>query len=195
MALPLLGLAANLLPSLASWAFGKTGEAVATAVAGAAQDIFGTDDKDAIEKSIAANPELAFRFKEKLLDIRDREAARAHTERLAELNDGKDARSMFVKVGGLTVPALSLTTVVLFFISNGMMLIGLYFLLSGGKIEVKNVELWIAAAGIVGQIMGYINAKTDQVYGFYYGSTVSARSNAQASQTAVADIAKAIARK
>ncbi len=194
MAVPLIPLALSVLPSLAGWAFGKNAEGVAKSVAQAAVSIFGTDEPEAIEKAIAANPELAWKFKDKLLAIKDKEADRAHAERMAEFKNTDGARDLYVKVGGMTVPILAVTTVVLFFVSNGAMLYGLHALMTKG-IDIKNVELAIAAAGLVGNIQGFINSKTDIGYNFFFGSSVSARSNAQATQAAMADIAKSATKK
>lgn len=190
----IVGLATSLLPSIAGWIFGKTGETVTGHVLDAAKEIFGTEDKDQIEQAIAANPELAFRFKEKLLDIRDREAERAHKERMAEFQDVQNARSAQTGPHATVTPTIAVSTVLLFFISNALILWGAYKAMTSG-IEVKNVELALAVSAIVGGIVTNVNSKADQVYGFFFGSSVSARSNAHATQTALADIAKAVTKK
>lgn len=194
MAAPLVGLALSVVPSLAGLLFGKTGQVVTEQVLDAAKGIFGTDDKDEIERAIAAKPELAWEFKSKLLDIRDKEAQREHDERMAELEDKKNARATQQATNSKVTPTIAIATVILFFVSNGLILTGAYFALTSG-IEVKNVELALAVAAIVGGIVTNVNAKADQVFGFFFGSSVSARSNAQQTQTALADIAKAVTKR
>jgi hypothetical protein len=185
----LIPLALQFVPGLVGAAFGKHAEAVATAVGEAAKTVFGTDDKDQIEKAIASDPALAMRFKEKLLDLRDRESQRAHDERMGELKDLENARDLF-KNGGQSVSSnLAYVTVTAFFIINGAMLWGYYALLTQG-VQIKNPELVIAIANAVGLLAGFINSKAEQVYGFFFGSSVSARSNAQAAGAALGDIAK-----
>jgi hypothetical protein len=194
MPAPLVALATSLVPSLAGWIFGKGGEAVAETVVDAAKHLFGTDDKDEIEKAIAAKPELAWEFKSKLLDIRDREAERAHMERMKEIDDIQNARAAQASTQSAVTPTIAISTVILFFVSNGLILVGAYFAMTS-SIEVKNVELALAVAAIVGGVVTNVNSKADQVFGFFFGSSVSARSNSQATQVALADIAKAATRK
>jgi hypothetical protein len=190
----LIPLALQFVPGLVGAAFGKNAEAVAASVGEAAQAVFGTDDKDKIEKAIAADPKLAWAFKDKLLDLRDRENQRAHDERMAELGDVSNARELF-KSGGQSVSSnLAYVTVGAFFVINGAMLWGYYALLTQG-VAIKNPELTIAIANAVGLLAGFINSKAEQVYGFFFGSSVSARANAQATSAALGDIAKKAAAK
>jgi hypothetical protein len=190
----LIPLALQFVPGLVGAAFGKNAEAVAASVGEAAQAVFGTDDKDKIEKAIAADPKLAWAFKDKLLDLRDRENQRAHDERMAELGDVSNARELF-KSGGQSVSSnLAYVTVGAFFVINGAMLWGYYALLTQG-VAIKNPELTIAIANAVGLLAGFINSKAEQVYGFFFGSSVSARANAQATSAALGDIAKKAATK
>ena len=187
--LPLIPLALQLLPGLAGAIFGKNGEAVAKTVTEVATEIFGTDDKDAVETAIAKDPTLALRFKEKLLDVRDKEAERAHQERLAELGDVQDARQLFRNGGQNVSSNLAYITVAAFFVINGTMLWGYYALMTQG-VQIKNPELVIAIANAVGMLAGFVNSKAEQVYGFFFGSSVSARANAQATSNALGEIAK-----
>jgi hypothetical protein len=39
-------------------------------------------------------------------------------------------------------------------------------------------------------VAGFVNAKTDMVYGFFFGSSVSARSNAAATASTLSEIAR-----
>jgi hypothetical protein len=187
--LPLIPLALQLLPGLAGAIFGKNGEAVAKTVTEVATSVFGTDDKDAVETAIAKDPTLALRFKEKLLDVRDKEADRAHQERLAELGDVQDARQLFRNGGQNVSSNLAYITVAAFFVINGTMLWGYYALMTQG-VQIKNPELVIAIANAVGMLAGFVNSKAEQVYGFFFGSSVSARANAQATSNALGEIAK-----
>ncbi|MCA3245568.1 MAG: hypothetical protein ING19_05320 [Azospirillum sp.] len=185
----LIPLALQFVPGLVGAAFGKNAESVAASVGEAAQAVFGTDDKDKIEKAIAADPKLAWAFKEKLLDLRDREGQREHDERMAELKGVENAREMFKSGGQGVASNLAYVTVAAFFVINGAMLWGYYALLTQG-VQIKNPELVIAIANAVGLLAGFINSKAEQVYGFFFGSSVSARANAQAAGAALGDIAK-----
>ena len=190
----LIPLALQFVPGLVGAVFGKNAETVAAAVGEAAQTVFGTGDKDEIEKAIARDPALAMRFKERLLDLRDREAQREHEERLAELKDVENARAQFQNGGQEVASNLAYVTVAAFFVTNGLMLWGYYALLTQG-VQIKNPELTIAIANAVGLLAGFINSKAEQVYGFFFGSSVSARANAQATSAALGDIAKKAAGK
>lgn len=185
----LIPLALQFVPGLVGAAFGKNAEAVAASVGEAAQAVFGTDDKDQIEKAIAADPKLAWAFKEKLLELRDRESQREHDERMAELEGVKNARELFKSGGQGVASNLAYVTVAAFFVINGAMLWGYYALLTQG-VQIKNPELVIAIANAVGLLAGFINSKAEQVYGFFFGSSVSARSNAAQTSAALADIAR-----
>lgn len=189
IALGLQALVTSVVPSIAKHLFGSGGETIAKEVIGAAKDVFGTDDEREIEKAIARDPNLALQFKMRVLEISDKESERKHQLVIEELNDVKNARALQQATNGNTVPALAVSTVLLFFVSNGLMLYGAYKLLTTG-IQVKNTDLAIAVAGFVGQVAGFVNAKTDMVYGFFFGSSVSARSNAANTSSALADIAK-----
>lgn len=185
----LIPLALQFVPGLVGAAFGKNAAAVAASVGEAAQSVFGTDDKDKIEKAIAADPKLAWAFKEKLLDLRDREGQREHDERMAEMEGVKNARDLFKNGGQQVASNLAYVTVAAFFVINGAMLWGYYALLTQG-VAIKNPELTIAIANAVGLLAGFINSKAEQVYGFFFGSSVSARANAAAAGAALGDIAK-----
>lgn len=194
MPIPLIGLGlqalvTSLVPAAAKHLFGSGGEAVAKEIVGVATEVFGSNDEREIEKAIAKDPALAMQFKLRVMEIADKESERKFQLIVEELNDVKNARAMQQATNGNTVPSLALATVLLFFVSNGLMLYGAYMLLTTG-INVKNTDLAVAVAGFVGQVAGFVNAKTDMVYGFFFGSSVSARSNAANTSNALADIAK-----
>lgn len=189
LALGLQALVTSVVPAIAKHLFGAGGEQVAKHVVDAAVDVFGSSDEREIEKAIARDPALAMQFKLRILEISDRENERKHQVALAELADVKSARDMQSVTQGNTVPSLAIGTVLLFFAANGAMLYGAFFLLTSG-LQIKNVELAIAVAGFVGNIAGFLNSKTDMVYSFFFGSSVSARANSAATAATLADIAK-----
>lgn len=196
MVAPLIAGAIALLPiieKVAPWLARKLGGEdagdLAKEAVGTIGAMFGTTDKDVIEAAIAADPNLALKFKTTMLELQDRELQRAHDRAIAELDDVKNARGSYASVGGATVPGLAWITVVLFFVSNGMVLFGAYKLLTVG-VKVSNTDLAIAVAGLIGNIQGYVNAKTDLVYGFFFGSSTSARANAVNMASTLGDIAK-----
>lgn len=90
--LPLLGIALNLVPTLAQWIGGDKAGNIATQVTEAAKAVFGTSDEGAIEKAIATDPNLALQFKLAIANIEDRERQRAHDELIARMRDTQSAR-------------------------------------------------------------------------------------------------------
>ncbi len=103
--MPILPLILGLAPTVASWIMGdKTGNAVAK-VTGIAREILGTDDVGGMEKAMAADPEVALRFKMAVLQAEADE--RAHVEEMrrqdldqlkAQLTDVQNARNQTVEL-------------------------------------------------------------------------------------------------
>lgn len=88
---PLLGLAANALPSLIGL-INKDAGKVAGEVAGIAKQLFGTDDAGAVERAIAADPAKALEWKLALAGYEDREKQRTHDEVMQRIADVDSAR-------------------------------------------------------------------------------------------------------
>ena len=188
--LALLGLAASLVPTIGRWIGGASGEAVGKAVGEAATQIFGTSDEKEIEKVIARDPNLAAQFKIQVLEISDR-AGQREAERLTkELQDVQNARAMHQTKPDPTVQHLAYSTAFTFLVMNCAVAYGVFALLTKGM-DIKNYELAIAAAGVIGNLQGMVNSKAEQVWGFFFGSSVSARNNSQNMTEALTSVAKA----
>jgi hypothetical protein len=191
---PLIGLGlqaliANLVPAIGKHLFGESGKQVAEAVVDTVQTVFGTDKPDEIEKAIAKDPLLAMQLKIKLLEISDRESERKHQHVMGEFADLKSARDAYTATNGNTVPAISAFTLVMFFVTNCLVIYGA-FLIFGGNMAIANIELAIAAATIIGNIQGSVNSKAEMVYGFFFGSSASARSNSTSMTAAMTDLVR-----
>jgi len=94
---PLLGLAANAIPSLIGL-INKDAGKVAGEVASIARGLFGTDDAGAVEKAIAADPAKALEWKLALAGFEDRERQRAHDETVKRIEDVLSARNQTVEL-------------------------------------------------------------------------------------------------
>jgi hypothetical protein len=189
-------------PFLANLFFGdKTGSAVQKA-ADIAGGLFGIDgnDPDALKMALAkADPakmlELQtalakFAHEQEMAKLAAEQAnkQRDHDEILKRLADVQGARGMYGEARSVT-DKLALVTVAAFFIINTLMIYGYYTVLTDGM-KIINIEVALAVANAVGMLAGFINAKTDAVYGFFFGSSVSARANSIASASAINDVAK-----
>lgn len=105
--LPLLGLAAQLVPSIAGMLLGNKAEQVTETVVKAAKDFFGTDDPKEIEAQIAADASLAERFKAKLLaeteqyriQVEDTKSARDRDIEVRKLSGGTNLRANVMLIG------------------------------------------------------------------------------------------------
>ena len=78
-------LAQQFLPSLVGSLMGDKAEAVAESVVSMAQGVTGTASPDDAMKALAANPEMALRYKEKLIDFQTVEL-QEETKRLQSVN-------------------------------------------------------------------------------------------------------------
>ncbi|WP_299109775.1 hypothetical protein [uncultured Bradyrhizobium sp.] len=96
--MPFLPLLLGLAPTVASWIMGdKTGAAISK-VTGIAREILGTDDANAIEKAIAADPNVALQFKMAVIQA-EADARRQEFETMqAQLADVQSARDQTVKL-------------------------------------------------------------------------------------------------
>ena len=96
--MPFLPLLLGLAPTVASWLMGdKTGAAV-TKITGIAQDLLGTSDAAGIERTIAADPNLALQFKMAVMQA-EADARRQEFDTLqAQLADVQSARNQTVKL-------------------------------------------------------------------------------------------------
>lgn len=104
MALPLIPLLLSVAPTVASWIMGDgTGKAVAK-VAGIAREVIGTDDPDAIEKAIGADPSLALQFKLAVLQAEADERRAEREETMALIRDVQSAREQTVKLAEAKSP-------------------------------------------------------------------------------------------
>lgn len=94
----LIPLLLGLAPTVADWIFGdKTGKAVG-AVTGIAKEILGTDDPGAIERAIAADPNLALQFKMAVMQAAA-DAKRADLDAFkAQLADVQNARGQTIEL-------------------------------------------------------------------------------------------------
>lgn len=185
----MIALGARFLPGIIRWAAGDEAGKVAEDVAGAAAEIFGTADPDRIETAIAADPALALRFKEKLLDVQDAAQRREHERFLAELEDRQGARGIYDQSKSV-VNGLTRLIVAAFFAVNGLALVGFYFLLSApeGTIQVNEATLAVVALG--GTILGWVNSKTDMVISFFFGSSSGSKNKEDQLGGAVRDLVR-----
>lgn len=96
--MPLIPLLLGLAPTVASWILGdKTGSAIEK-VTGIARDVLGTDNPDAIERAVAADPNAALAFKQAVIQA-EADARRNELEAMkAELADVQSARNQTVEL-------------------------------------------------------------------------------------------------
>lgn len=105
--LGLIGLAANLVPSIAGMLLGNKAASVTETVISAAKEIFGTDDASSIQAQIAADATLADRFKAKLeaetaqyrLQVEDTISARGRDVEVRKLSGGTNMRANVMLIG------------------------------------------------------------------------------------------------
>lgn len=183
--IPLIGAFA---PSLVKMLLGDTAGELTKKVVDTAQDIFGSDDPNVIEKAIAKDPNLALTFRMKLLDIQDAESQRQHQLRIEEIKDIQNARGLYSQSQAI-VNVMTISTVVIFFAVNVSALYGCYILLTLPKGQLQINEFTLAVAGMVGTIIGYVNSKSDVVWNFFFGSSHSSQAKSEAMS---ASMAKAI---
>lgn len=116
----LIPLLLTLAPTVADWIFGdKTGKAVGQ-VSEIAKSVLGTDDPGAIERAIAADPNMALQFKMAVMQAAS-EAKRADLDELkAQLSDVASARGQTVELAkanskiAWSTPVVSVLAIVVF---------------------------------------------------------------------------------
>ena len=105
--LPLLGVAANLLPSLTGMLLGNKAASVTEKVVAAAKEVFGTTDADDIQLQISQDATKAEMFKAKLeqetamyrIQVEDTVSARARDVEVRKMSGGTNPRSNIMLVG------------------------------------------------------------------------------------------------
>lgn len=81
----LIALASEVVPTIAGWIGGDDAESKVKAITDAAKSLTGTDDEDAAEKALRANPELLYKFKTSVLQA-ESEKYQEDTKRLQTVN-------------------------------------------------------------------------------------------------------------
>jgi len=187
--LPLIGLAAQFLPSIVGWAFGDSAEKVTTSVVGAAQEIFGTDDVDQINKAIAADPNLALQFKSKLLDIQAQAQHDAHELSMKEIEDKQSARSSFASNRGVLI--LGMVQVIGYIVVVGAVVWGAFSMLSGSSsLAGKDPGTVAVVASIVSAAVTQLGNMAMQPNSFFYGSSKEAIDGVKQFASSIGKISK-----
>lgn len=149
--LPLLGIALNLVPTLAQWIGGDKAGNVATQVADVAKQVLGTSEPDAVSKAIATDPNLALQFKLAIANIEDKERQRSHDELLARMADTQSARDQTVKLAQMGSPLAWGAAVVSFIVTAAFAVVS--WLVFNEAIPQQNREM---ALYLVGQLSGFV---------------------------------------
>jgi hypothetical protein len=123
-----------------------------------------TGDENASEKEISlalrgATPETLTTLKQADLDFEAKLAELGVDLVKLSIEDRKDARSMQISTRSRIVPVLSVLTVAGFFVAVGWVLTG-------------NVTL---DSTLLGFVLGQISAKAEQVYNYFFGSSVGSK--------------------
>lgn len=163
--LPLLGIALNLVPTLAQWIGGDKAGNVATQVADVAKAVLGTSEPDAVSKAIATDPNLALQFKLALANIEDKERQRSHDELIARMADTQSARDQTVKLAQSGSPLQWGAAVVSFIVVSAFALVA--YLVFNEAIPKDNREM---ALYLVGQLSGFVGAAISYWLGSSAGS-------------------------
>lgn len=164
--LPLLGIALNLVPTLAQWIGGDKAAGVATQVADAAKAVFGTSDDGSIEKAIATDPNLALQFKLALANIEDKERQRSHDELLARMVDTQSARDRdkAIQVAGHR----NWRADILAILACGSLVLCVYLIAADTELPERATNAIMFVAGV------FASAVRD-VYNFEFGSSRSSK--------------------
>lgn len=149
--LPLLGIALNLVPTLAQWIGGDKAGNVATQVADVAKQVLGTSEPDAVSKAIATDPNLALQFKLALANIEDKERQRSHDELIARMADTQSARDQTVKLAQMGSPLAWGAAIVSFIVTGAFAVVA--WLVFSEAIPQANKEM---ALYLVGQLSGFV---------------------------------------
>lgn len=162
---PLLGIALNLVPTLAQWIGGDKAGKVAEQVAGAAKAVFGTTEEGSIEKAIATDPNLALQFKLAIANIEDRERQRSHDELLARMQDTQSAREQTVKLAQNGSPLQWGAAIVSFIVVSAFGMVA--YMVFNEAIPQQNREM---ALYLVGQLSGFVGSAVSYWVGSSAGS-------------------------
>lgn len=163
--LPLLGIALNLVPTLAQWIGGDKAGSVATQVADVAKQVLGTSEPDAVAKAIATDPNLALQFKLALANIEDKERQRSHDELIARMADTQSARDQTVKLAQMGSPLAWGAAIVSFIVVAAFAVVA--WLVFNEAIPNQNREM---ALYLVGQLSGFVGAAISYWLGSSAGS-------------------------
>jgi hypothetical protein len=125
----------------------------------AIQTALGVDSDEGIAKELQANPESLFKLKkaDQDFDVKMKELDIDVLQIAAD--DRANARDLQKHTKSVTVPILSLVTVLCFFSMVGWILAGMVTLDST----------------LLGIIIGVVGTKAEQVYNFYYGSSAGSK--------------------
>lgn len=190
MPFPLIPLVTAIAPGLIGHLFGNNAGEVVQKVTDAAVSIFGTDDKTAIEQSIAKDPGLALAFKSKLLEIQDNESQRQHAERMEEIGDKDKARNAFKD--NPWVLGIGAGTILLFFLCCGGVLYGCFQIMTEG-IKIKDPGTVAVVFSTLGMLIGLIATQAGMVYQFLYGSNRNSEQKTDVFAAQLQDLSKALA--
>jgi hypothetical protein len=170
--LALLGLAANLVPSIAGMLLGSKAQSVTETVVNAAKEIFGTDDPGEIQAQIAADASKADRFKAKLqadteqyrIQVEDTISARGRDVEVRKLSGGTNARANVMLIGN--------------FVAIIVIVLGIIF---------YRQDMPDGIAAILGGLVGNLATMLTQAFNFEFGSS---RGSAEKSDQLTSMIAK-----
>ena len=163
--LPLLGIALNLVPTLAQWIGGDKAGSVATQVATAAKQVLGTSEPDAVSKAISTDPNLALQFKLALANIEDKERQRSHDELIARMADTQSARDQTVKLAQAGSPLQWGAAIVSFIVVSAFGVVA--YMVFNEAIPQQNREM---ALYLVGQLSGFVGSAVSYWVGSSAGS-------------------------
>ncbi len=168
--LPLLGIALNLVPTLAQWIGGDKAASVAVQVADVAKAVLGTTEPDAVSKAIATDPNLALQFKLALANIEDKERQRSHDEMIARLQDTQSARDQTVRLAQMGSPLAWGAAIVSFIVVAAFAVVS--WLVFNEAIPQQNREM---ALYLVGQLSGFVGT----CIAYWVGSSAGSASKDQ----------------
>lgn len=193
----------KVLPWIGAAATGNV-PALVTLAAKAVSDVIGVEvapEADAIGQAVAnASPEQLVQMREKDNEFKLKMQALGfqHVEEMAKLGlaetqayiqDTMDARAKHAQ--NANVFRLGVFILLSFAVIVGMSMWGSYLLLSGG-ITIKDVGIVAAVFGFLGTVVGYMAANTQQVVGFFYGSSKGSGEKTDAMAAAFAQLGQTV---
>lgn len=168
-----ISLAAKYVPEIIEHFSGKNAAGVAGKVLEVAQAVTGSPNPDEAVKGLSANPELALKFKQAVLDQEAELKRLALEEVKAFLADGASARDREVKVS-TSSEAPYLNKIIVPCLAIGIL--GLSFSLFGVLLFVKVDP---AHKDILIYILGVLSAICTQVTAYYFGSSAGSTAKDQ----------------